>query len=140
MAFRCDLLIFLDECENFCGVVNLKNSLMKMFWLLAASFALFGCAQQPLSYIRWISNSNATQEQFMRDRYQCLSETQQRVSQAFINQYGGASNSAVMPSCSAFNACLGAKGYFRSDTTNLADFNRPGSLSVPQSAVISCQP
>src|SRR2546425_1016341 len=94
-----------------------------------------GCAT---TYYRYISTSGATQEQFMRDRYSCYQETQQRVSNAYVNQYGGTSSSQVRPTCSAFNACLAARGYHRSDTTNLADFNQPGSLSVPQGAVIQC--
>ena len=96
--------------------------------------AVSGCAP---TYIRYI-NPNATQEQFMKDRYECYQETQQRISGAYVNQYGGAASSRVMPSCSAFNACIAARGYIRSDTTNLADFNQPGSLSVPQGAVLQC--
>src|SRR5437667_12212554 len=91
-----------------------------------------GCAT---SYIRWMTNTGATQQQFMNDRYSCLQETQQRVSGAYANQYGGAASSQVMPPCSAFNACMAARGYYRADTTNPADFNQPGSLSVPPGAV-----
>ncbi len=102
--------------------------------ILAASI-LSGCAP---SYMRFVSNNNVTQDQFMRDRYACYQETQQRTSAAYINQYGGAASSRVIPSCSAFNACLAARGYYRSDTTNLADFQTPGNFSVPQGAVIQC--
>ena len=99
--------------------------------------AISGCA--PPTYVRWINRNNATQEQFMQDRYSCLQETQQRVSNTFVNQYGGAANSQVMPTCSAFSACLAARGYYRSDTTNLADFNQSGSLYVPKGAEIQCR-
>lgn len=98
-----------------------------------------GCATTP-TYIRWMTNTGATQQQFMNDRYACLQETQQRVSGAFVNQYGGASSSRVMPPCSAFNACPAARGYYRADTTNLDDFRQPGSLFVPQGAGIQCSP
>ena len=103
-------------------------------------FTVFsGCATTP-TYIRWITTTGATQQQFMNDRYSCLKETQQRVSGAYVNQYGGVSNSQVQPPCSAFNACLAARGYYRSDTTNPADFNHAGSLAVPPGAVIVFSP
>ena len=101
--------------------------------LMAASMS--GCAT---TYIRYLSSNNATQAQFMQDRYQCYQETKQRISGAFVNQYGGTSSSQVLPSCSAWRACLAARGYYRSDTTNVAELHAPGSLSVPQGTVINC--
>ncbi len=101
--------------------------------LMAASMS--GCAT---TYIRYLSSNNATQTQFMQDRYQCYQETKQRIYGAFVNQYGGSASSQVLPSCSAWNACLAARGYYRSDTTNVAELDAPGSLSVPQGAVINC--
>jgi hypothetical protein len=89
--------------------------------------------------MRWATTTGASQQQFMNDRYTCLRETQQRVSGAHVGPYGGAASSQVLPSCSAFNACLAAHGYYRAaDTTNLADFMQPGSLYVPQGAMIQC--
>ena len=105
-------------------------------WFVTFIFAVIsGCATPPTSYYRYF-NPKSNQQQFMKDRYACLQETQQRVSGAYVNQYGGASSSTVMPPCSAFNACLASRGYYRSDTTNPND---PG-LYVPQGAVINCQP
>jgi hypothetical protein len=75
----------------------------------------------------------------MTDRYACLQETQQRVSDTYVNQSGGASTSQVMPTCSAWNACLAARGYFRADTTNPEDFKQPGSLYVPQGTIVYCR-
>ena len=126
---------------NLHSVLGLKNgrvnmsTVSKSLGMILLVAAVSGCAT---TYYRYISNTNATQQQFMRDRYSCYQETQQRVSNAYANQYGGVANSRVMPTCSAFNACLAARGYYRSDTTNLADFNQPGSLSVPQGSVIQC--
>jgi hypothetical protein len=97
-----------------------------------------GCAAPRPVYIRYIGSNGASQQQFMNDRYSCLRETQQRISGAFVNQYGGASQSQVAPSCSAMAACLAARGYYRADTTNPADFNQPGSLSVPPGTMINC--
>lgn len=97
-----------------------------------------GCAAPTPTYIRYVSNTGATQQQFMRDRYTCYQETRAIFSAAVANKYGGAAASQVIPPCSGFNACLAARGYYRSDTTNLADFNHPGSLVVPQGAALQC--
>ena len=104
--------------------------------LLVASVG--GCATTNVTYMRYLNNTNATQEQFMKDRYSCYQETQQRVSNAYANQSGGAANSQVLPTCGAFNACLAARGYYRADTTNFADLDQPGSLFVPNGAEIRC--
>jgi hypothetical protein len=37
-----------------------------------------------------MSTNNATEEQIMKDRYACYQETQQQVSTAYVNRYGGA--------------------------------------------------
>ena len=104
--------------------------------LLAAGLAVSGCST---TYIRWVNSRGVSQEEFMKDRYACLQETQQRVSDAYVNQTGGASTSQVMPTCSAWNACLAARGYYQVNTTNLEDFKQPGSLFVPQGAVVYCR-
>jgi hypothetical protein len=79
-----------------------------------------------------------TQQQFIQDRYACMMQTQQTVTAAAFDGSGGGAVSRVMPSCSAFNACLAARGYYRADTTNLADFNAPGNFSVPKGAKVTC--
>lgn len=102
---------------------------------LVLAAAVSGCAP---TYVRYMTTTGASQQQFMADRYTCLRETQQRVSGAYVTQFGGAASSHVMPSCSALNACLAARGYYRADTSNRSDFNQPGSLHVPQGAMIQC--
>lgn len=98
--------------------------------------AIGGCSP---SYIRWVSNNGASQDQFMRDRYSCLQETQQRISGAYVNQYGGAANSTVTPTCSAWRACMAARGYYQAaNTSNLDDFKQRGSLFVPEGTLINC--
>jgi hypothetical protein len=89
-----------------------------------------GCASTAPTIMRWTNNNNATQDQWMKDRYACYSETQQRISGATVNQSGGNANSIVIPMCSAFNACLAARGYVRSDAT--------GTLTIPEGAVVQC--
>lgn len=105
--------------------------------IVVALAAICGCAP---SYIRWVSNNGAGQDQFMKDRYSCLQETQQRISNAYVNQYGGAANSSVAPPCSAWKACMAARGYYQvANTSSLDDFKQRGSLFVPEGAVINCR-
>lgn len=94
--------------------------------LALAAVAVAGCATQ----VRYQKDGGSTQEQLLKDRYDCLRETQQRVSSASINAYGGAADSSVMPSCSAFAACMASRGYVRSDK---------GNVIVPDSARIECK-
>lgn len=114
----------------------MKNKLYSSFFILAITIT--GCASGPPSYFRFIGPANKTQQEFINERYFCLKETQQRTSNTSVNQYGGSSSSSVIPSCSAFNACLASRGFYRQDTTDLSIFNQPGNFSVPQGAVINC--
>lgn len=78
-----------------------------------------GCAQvsQPRQTLRF-SGPGEFQD-FAKARYQCLQETKTVASGAFVNQFGGASATNVAPSCSSFDACLAAKGYYRNPNGNL---------------------
>lgn len=90
-----------------------------------------GCASAPPpSVLRWTSNNQATQQQWLNDRYSCYSETQQRVSDPSADQPGVNPNRVDGPICRAFNACLAARGYTRSDTT--------GALTIPEDASVKC--
>ena len=106
---------------------------------VTAAGVLNACAARQQSYMRYVNNRAVSQDQFMKDRYSCYQETQARVSAAAADRYGAAARSQVMPPCSAFNACMAARGYYRAaDTTNLEDFKRPGNYYVPQGAAIQC--
>lgn len=87
---------------------------------LAASFLLAGCGTVPYGGTYKFSGPGNFQE-FARARYQCVQETAARQEHGYANrQYGNAAvNSTVMPNCSAFSACLAAKGYFRNPNGNL---------------------
>jgi hypothetical protein len=80
--------------------------------------------------MRWTSNNQATQEQWLNDRTGCYNETQQRMSAGSVDQPGVKANSVDGPMCRAFNACLAARGYTRSDAT--------GALTVPPDASVLC--
>ena len=76
----------------------------KMILSISVAFLATGCATR--------YNGPGTFQDFAKARYQCVLETSARVSGAAVTQYGAAASSRVMPSCSAFAACLAAKGYF----------------------------
>jgi hypothetical protein len=110
------------------------------FVTIMLALLMAGCASRPQTYMRYVGSTGASQDQFMKDRYTCYQETRARMSGAYANQYGAAAGSQVVPPCSAFNACLAARGYYRADTTNLDDFKVPGNYFVPASAMIQCGP
>jgi hypothetical protein len=90
-----------------------------------------GCATAPLPPVmRWTSNNHATQEKWLNDRNSCYIETQQRMSEESVDQSKAKANGVDGPVCRAFNDCLAARGYIRSDTT--------GTLTVPEGASVLC--
>ena len=94
-----------------------------VYFIIVTNTILTGCAS--LRY----TNKNSNMEQFLKERYECLKETQFKSESATVTKYGGGYSSSVTPSCSAFNACLAAKGYLKTND---------GELIVPESAVITC--
>jgi hypothetical protein len=106
--------------------------------VLVFAAVVSGCASEPPMYIRYTSNAGATQQQFMKDRHACYSETHQWTYRAAAYQPGGGPVGQARPPCSPFNACLVARGYSRSDTPNAADLNQSGSLYVPRGAEYQC--
>ena len=103
---------------------------MKNIFLLFSVFILTGCADMaPAPYKgTYRFTGPGTFQEFAQTRYQCLQETKARVSSGFANEYGASAGSSVMPSCSAIDACMAAKGYYRDPN---------GSLDA-SSIVISC--
>jgi predicted aspartyl protease len=72
-----------------------------------ATLVLFGCAAQPTTWVK----PGLTQEQFAKDRYACMQQSQQRVSSAYVSQYGGGAVNHVITNANLFNACMTAQGY-----------------------------
>jgi predicted aspartyl protease len=70
------------------------------------TLVLFGCAAQTT----W-TKPGLTQDQFAKDRYSCMQQSQQRVSSAYVDQYGGGSINHVITNANLFNACMTAQGY-----------------------------
>ena len=75
--------------------------------VVPATLVLFGCAAQPTTWMK----PGLTQEEFAKDRYSCMQQSQQRVSVAFANQYGGSASNHEITNANLFNACMNAQGY-----------------------------
>jgi hypothetical protein len=107
-----------------------------MFRSLHLGLVLFGaalvsgCASAPPPVMRWTGNNQATQQQWLNDRNTCYNETQQRISNGTLDQGTAKANSVDGPICRAFNACLAARGYTRSDAA--------GALTMPEDASVKC--
>ena len=88
-------------------------------------------AALPPAPMRWTSNNQASQRQWLDDRNACYIETQRQLTAAGVDQSINP-NSADGPMCRPFNACLAARGYIRSDAT--------GTLTIPGDAPVQCAP
>lgn len=101
----------------------MKKTFVGITVFLVANF-LLGCASAPR-----YTKKGATEEQFLKDRYACLQENQQRIETANVDSFNGNYSSKVMPSCSALASCLAARGYYQAEQ---------GELVIPSGAVIRC--
>lgn len=105
---------------------------MNRSYLLVIPFLALGGCGAP----NYISKNNATQDQFIKDRYACYQETKSFGSFAGIGPYGGYGGSSVRPSCEAFSLCLAAKGYSEAPSNAPVGSNL---LVVPSNAQIDCR-
>lgn len=79
--------------------------------VVIVSLALGACAaEQPTEVMRW-KKSDATYDQFMKQRYTCAQEASRQKSDGVANQYGARSASRPVVSLSLFQACMGANGW-----------------------------
>jgi len=72
---------------------------------MAVGLALSACAAQQTMWIK----PGFSQDEFAKDRYSCMQQSQQRVSTAFVNQYGGSASDHAITNASLFNACMSAE-------------------------------
>ena len=96
------------------------------------ALALGGCAVEPPRTVRYSKDGTAQQE-FMKDRDECLLQSQRQVSGAVVGSYGGsygAASSTTVCSLSVWKACLGARGYV---------VDAKGDLVAPPNMVVQCQ-
>jgi hypothetical protein len=78
---------------------------VKGFIAAIPAIVLFGCA--PMTWTK----PGATHDDFTKDRYSCMQQSQQRVSSAYVNQYGGSANDSVITNGNLFGACMNAQGW-----------------------------
>ena len=72
--------------------------------LVAAS----GCVFKPMLW----NKPGATQEEFAQAKYECLQQSQQTQSGAYVNPYGGAATTQVVTNPGLFGACMNAHGFY----------------------------
>lgn len=74
--------------------------------ILALAALMAGCAQTV-----WLK-PGASQDDFSRDRYGCMQESQQRVGGAVVNQFGGSATNTVVTNGQLFGSCMNSRGWY----------------------------
>ncbi len=75
--------------------------------IVCVAALLAACAALQMGWYK----PGATQSEFAEDRYECMQSSQERVSGAYVNAYGGASSSGTTTNMPLFQACMEARGY-----------------------------
>jgi hypothetical protein len=83
------------------------------------SIFLISCAQQAQQL--W-SKPGSAPDDFNRDRYACLQQSQQPTSSAYLNQYGGVANSNIVTNGGLYGACMNAGGWVLTTVTDVKAF------------------
>lgn len=78
---------------------------MRRLCAIAAVMAMTGCATNV-----W-DKPGSTRDDFARDRYGCLQDSQQQSSSAYVNKFGGSSASGMGTNDGLFAACMNSKGW-----------------------------
>jgi hypothetical protein len=97
-----------------------------VLFILAIGF-LGGCATQATQ--GRYTKEGGNQEQFMRDRAECVQQVSERRSGMTTNGYGGAADSGVIVNCGKWSSCMNARHY-QSDPA--------GDLHASWTAAVSC--
>ena len=80
---------------------------MKRLWGAALLAAVSGCASNSGMWIK----PDYEPQAFAAHRYECMQESRRPVHSAYVNAYGGNSQSTVAVDPQMFGACMMAKGY-----------------------------
>jgi predicted aspartyl protease len=85
-----------------------RNALhIKVFSTMVVGLALSACAASQTIWLK----PGATHDEFAKDRYSCMQQSQQRVSTTFVNEYGGSSSNRAITNARLFSACMSANGW-----------------------------
>jgi outer membrane lipoprotein SlyB len=79
--------------------------------LVAIAAALAGCHQPETSVVYTYSKPGATNEQYQKDRFECIQASQIRVGAASYGAYGGYAASNVRVDRGTMVSCLASRGY-----------------------------
>jgi hypothetical protein len=80
---------------------------MKKLLVVATAFLLLaGCGGRRV----W-NKPGSTRQEFSQDKYECMQQSQNRVSRAYVDPYGGSASSRTATNVPLFNACMEARGY-----------------------------
>ena len=71
----------------------------------------------------WVKPGAASGE-FAQTKYACMQQSQHRVSTAYVNEYGGSSDSRVTTNNPLFSACMNAQGWYLQDKRQLQAVNQ----------------
>lgn len=99
------------------GLIDLFGSRIKtlsvnIIYSMKKTALLFSCAiLSACSTQKYWVKPGASDNDFAKDRYSCLQESQQRVGASSFNAYGGGSVSKVVTNDQLFSACMSAKGW-----------------------------
>ena len=78
-------------------------------------FLFAGCAHNNV----WVKPGASTNE-FNVDKYDCMQQSQQKSSGAFVNPYGGVASSGSITNWNLYNSCMNAKGWSLQDSNTLS--------------------
>lgn len=78
----------------------------KLILIVPIGLTILGCVP-----IGW-QKQGASQDDFARDRYTCLQQSQQSASSAYVNGNGGIANSGSITNGGLFGACMNASGWY----------------------------
>lgn len=102
-------------------------SLLRLAAFLVFGGLMAGCeSSRALRY----QATGKSLDDLLQARYECLKETQQQAWSVIYGRSTTPPTQAVLPTCSAFHACLAARGYVRVER---------GGLAVPKGLEIDCK-
>lgn len=79
--------------------------------VVALALGLVACATPPPPHTFKWSKPGATYDEFLKDRYACITEGRSRASAGYANAYGAAAQSGEIIRRDIVLACLAARGY-----------------------------
>lgn len=84
---------------------------MRRFTIVAISVALTACAAPPSPTVMKLAKPGATYQEFLQDRYACITDARTNVSSAFVTPDVGAAQSGQVINRSIYLPCMAARGY-----------------------------